>query len=327
MVGRSLSSPPAPSKQLAKLARLALIPDDLQETATAASLRVRLRPLLAKWLDGTNGNPFVYDTTWGGVVTARALANPSLAFGQGRYNDHHFHYGYFLCAAAALAKGDPGFASTYGPGLLALVRDIANPCGSDPKFPRFRHMDFFRSHSWASGLLNNAYGRDQESTSEAVNAWYGMQLLGLVMGDARMSEIGRLLLALELDGARTYWQIPAASAIYGDPFKQNMCVGRLYGTRATFDTFFAAGPEYVYGIQMLPYTPVSENLISPAWIGSAWPKMQAAAAGASQGWRGFLYMGHAVTAPDAAWAEVNTLTGYDDGNSKTNTLWWVATRP
>ena len=99
MVGRSLSSPPAPSKQLAKLARLALIPDDLQETAPAASLRVRLRPLLAKWLDGTNGNPFVYDTTWGGVVTARALANPSLAFGQGRYDDHHFHHGYFLYAA------------------------------------------------------------------------------------------------------------------------------------------------------------------------------------------------------------------------------------
>ena len=212
-------------KQLAKLARLALIADDLQETSTAATLRARLRPLLAKWLEWNNPNPFVYDTTWGGLVTTRALANPSLDFGQGRYNDHHFHYGYFLYAAAALAKGDPEFATRYQPGLLALVRDIANPSGSDPHFPRFRHMDFFRSHSWASGLLNNAYGRDQESTSEAVNAWYGMQLLGLVLGDARMSEIGRLLLALEVDGARTYWQIPNSSTIYGDPFRQNMCVG------------------------------------------------------------------------------------------------------
>jgi endo-1,3(4)-beta-glucanase len=38
-------------------------------------------------------------------------------------------------------------------------------------------------------------------------------------------------------------------------------------------------------------------------------------------------MAHATTAREAAWAEVNTLTGYDDGNSQTNTLWWVATRP
>ena len=154
-----------------------------------------------------------------------------------------------------------------------------------------------------------------------------MQLLGLAMGDARMSEIGRLLLALELDGARTYWQIPNSSTIYGDPFRQNMCVGRLYATRATFDTFFATGPEYVYGIQMLPYTPASEALLSPIWIGDAWPKMSAAAASANQGWKGFLYMGHAVVAPVDAWTEVNTLTAFDDGNSQTNTFWWVATRP
>ena len=314
-------------KQLAKLARLALIADELGENATAATLRARLRPLVAAWLDGTNGNPFVYDTTWGGVVTTEGLANPSSEFGAGHYNDHHFHYGYILYAAAALARADPAFATTHRGGLLALVRDIANPSGADPRFPRFRHMDFFRGHSWAAGLTEEPDGQDQESTSEAVNAWYAIRLLGLASGDTRMSELGRVLLALEVAGAQTYWQIPTPSTIYQDPFAQNMCVGILFQTRAFFGTFFAAGPEYVYGIQMLPYTPVSENLISPAWIGSAWPKMQAAAAGASQGWKGFLYMGHAVTDPAAAWLQVNTLTGYDDGNSKTNTLWWVATRP
>lgn len=29
----------------------------------------------------------------------------------------------------------------------------------------------------------------------------------------------------------------------------------------------------------------------------------------------------------AAWAEVKTLAAYDDGNTATNTLYWVATRP
>lgn len=38
-------------------------------------------------------------------------------------------------------------------------------------------------------------------------------------------------------------------------------------------------------------------------------------------------MEHAVIAKAAAWAEVQSLTAFDDGNSKTNALWWVATRP
>jgi endo-1,3(4)-beta-glucanase len=314
-------------KQLAKLARLAVIADELADTSTAATLRARLRPLVAAWLDGTNGNPFVYDTTWGGVVTTNGLANPSAEFGEGHYNDHHFHYGYFLYAAAALARADPSFATSHRQGLLALVRDIANPSPTDPRFPRFRHMDFFRGHSWAAGLSEMGDGQDQESTSEAVNAWYGLRLLGLATSDTRMSELGRVLLALEVDSARTYWQIPTASTIYADPFKPNMCVGILFETKAAFATYFAAGPQYVYGIQMLPYTPASEELVSPTWVADAWPKMQSAAASATDGWKGFLYMAHATTAREAAWTEVNTLTSFDDGNSKTNALWWVATRP
>jgi endo-1,3(4)-beta-glucanase len=78
---------------------------------------------------------------------------------------------------------------------------------------------------------------------------------------------------------------------------------------------------------MLPYTPASEELVSPTWVADAWPKMQSAAASATDGWKGFLYMAHATTAREAAWTEVNTLTSFDDGNSKTNALWWVATRP
>lgn len=43
--------------------------------------------------------------------------------------------------------------------------------------------------------------------------------------------------------------------------------------------------------------------------------------------QGFIYMAHAIIDKAAAWREVNTLTVFDDGNSKTNTLYWVATRP
>ena len=57
-----------------------------------------------------------------------------------------------------------------------LVRDIANPSKEDPFFPQHRHKDWYMGHSWASGLAvpggkPNFLGRNQESTSEAVNAW------------------------------------------------------------------------------------------------------------------------------------------------------------
>ena len=38
-------------------------------------------------------------------------------------------------------------------------------------------------------------------------------------------------------------------------------------------------------------------------------------------------MTHAVIDPVSAWDEALTLNGYDDGNTKTNTLYWLATRP
>jgi endo-1,3(4)-beta-glucanase len=321
-------------KFLAKLARLALIADELGETTTAATLRDRLRPLVAAWLEGTNANPLVYDTTWGGVVTTDSLASPGAFFGSGHYNDHHFHYGYHLYAAAVLAKAEPAFFTNHRAALLALVRDIANPSTADPDFPRFRHMDFFRGHSWASGLAEFPDIPDQESTSEAVNAWYGLRLLGQSAGDTRMSDLGRLLLALEIDAAQTYWQIPATSTIYPATFAQNRCVGRLFATRANFGTWFSDGTGgdafKVYGIQMLPFTPVSEALISPAWVTDAWPMMQPAAEAATgvwAGWKGLLYMVRATTDREAAWTTVTSMTAVEDGNSRTNTLWWVATRP
>jgi endo-1,3(4)-beta-glucanase len=38
-------------------------------------------------------------------------------------------------------------------------------------------------------------------------------------------------------------------------------------------------------------------------------------------------MAKAVIDPSTAWTEARPLGSYDDGNSKTNTLYWIATRP
>ncbi len=314
-------------KALSRLARLALIADEVNEPAAAATVRARLGPLVGAWLDGTNGNPLQFDNTWGGIVTRDSLAMPNAEFGAGHYNDHHFHWGYHLYAAAVMARNDPSFAAAHRAGLLSMVRDIANPSAMDPYFPRHRAMDFFRGHAWAAGLTEFADGQNQESTSEAVNAWYSMHLVGLTLGDRRMSDLARLMLTLEIDAAQQYWQMASASPQYGYPFKARRMVGILFQTRAFFGTFFGANPEYVYGIQMLPFTPIAETLLARSWVSDAWPELNMAASGAAPGWKGFLQMSHGITDRSAAWAEVNALTGWDDGNSKTNALWWVASRP
>ena len=71
----------------------------------------RLREGVEVWVNGKGITPFVYDTSWGGVVSCGCymdiekndcsnrfpncpgLADPGLNFGNGFYNDHHFHYG------------------------------------------------------------------------------------------------------------------------------------------------------------------------------------------------------------------------------------------
>ena len=57
-------------------------------------------------MSGTNDNPLSYDSTYGGIVTANSVENFASDFGSGWYNDHHFHYGYIIYAAAAIAKID-----------------------------------------------------------------------------------------------------------------------------------------------------------------------------------------------------------------------------
>ena len=115
---------------------------------------------------------------------------------------------------------------------------------------------------------------------------------------------------------------------YQAPFRNHHAVGILWGTKVDFTTFFGNRPEYVYGIQMIPFTPASEDLLAPAWVADASTQLSAAGAAATeQGWKGFMTMAKAVVDPAGALAEARALTGYDDGNSKANTLYWIATRP
>jgi endo-1,3(4)-beta-glucanase len=126
-------------KQVALMGRLALIADQLGETTIANNIRAGMKSVIGPWLNGTNSDPLLYDNTWGGIVSRNGINNAAADFGQGYYNDHHFHYGYFVYAAAVIGKADGAWLQANKARIMDLVRDYANPSTSDPYYPVARY--------------------------------------------------------------------------------------------------------------------------------------------------------------------------------------------
>jgi endo-1,3(4)-beta-glucanase len=315
-------------KQVAAVARLALIADELGEDALASELRAKISGWLEPWLAGGAGSRLLYDSSWGGLVSRPGIADAGADFGLGYYNDHHFQYGYFIYSAAVLARKDAAWLERHRAAVEVILRDYANPA-ADAYFPASRCKDWFAGHSWAAGIFEFADSRNQESTSEAINGYYAVYLWGLATGDARLRDFGRLLLGTELRAAQTYWQVKDES-IYPAPFSSHKIVGVLWGTKADHTTWFGNQLEFIHGIQWVPFTPMSEELLPRAWMEQSYPlvgaALQRSEPSMGESWRGLVHMAHAIVDPAAAWAEVSALQTFDDGNSRTNALYWVATR-
>jgi len=79
------------------------------------------------WFSPTGSNSFVFERTWGGIVSkASTRWDPAAEFGLGYYNDHHFHFGYFVYAAAVLGLKDSAWLNANKQKVIDLIRDYAN---------------------------------------------------------------------------------------------------------------------------------------------------------------------------------------------------------
>ena len=316
-------------KGLAKMARLLLIADEIGDTDSVALLQKNLKASLTLWL--TSGNLFAYDKTWGGIVFAPALGNIGADFGFSfSYNDHVFHLGYFVYACAALAKFDAAWLTTYQEQVTELVHDYCNPLGSsDSRYPQVRNKDLYAGHSWASGIVDFADNRNLESTSEAANGYYAAMLWGLVTGDSAMQNFGALMMAMEIRSAQKYWHVYNNNNVYGSQYTANG-VGLVWSTKVDDATWFDAHLSCRRGIQVIPLTAASELYLEPAWIQAM---KSSGELGSMQSenftiWPTFVNGVIAVIDKASAWTAINAMADsqIDDGASRTNLLWWVATR-
>ncbi|KAJ1675791.1 hypothetical protein EV182_000569 [Spiromyces aspiralis] len=318
-------------KGIARLARLALIAEELGESDIQAQVLDTLRGLLDPWFKAQNSDTLVYDQSWSGIVSSKGAQDSGADFGNGWYNDHHFHYGYFAYAAAVLAKNDNNWAGSAGAQFIdTLIQDYASTQRQDSPFPYLRHFDFYDGHSWAAGIVPFADGRNQESTSEAINAYYGAYLYALATGNTQAAQLYNLILTMEARSATRYWHLTTSSAkeLYLDGFNQHHAVGILWGSKADYQTFFGTNPEYIFGIQMLPFTPATNLIVHKDWVSDSWSAMESAAQSAAgnggEGWAQFLYTAYGLIDKNTA---ANMVVKYkpDGGNSVTNVLYWIAT--
>ncbi|KAF2670501.1 endo-1,3-beta-glucanase Engl1 [Microthyrium microscopicum] len=296
----------------------------------AAGLK-NLTTAFAYFVDNTRQYPLLYDNDWKGIISSAVFATGDTGadYGNSLYNDHHFHYGYFVYAASVLAYFDPLWLTkgTNKVWVDTLVRDYANPVTTDPYFPFSRMFDWYHGHSWAQGLYESADGKNEESTSEDVFSLYAMKLWGKTTGDENMEARGNLQLAVLRRSLQNYFLMESSNKNQPPQFIGNKACGIMFENKIDHTTYFGAKPEYVEGIHMLPLSPASPYTRSQAFVSEEWQTYfsDGRAQNTDVAWRSILYANLAIADPRASWLYFTSpsfdMASLDSGASLT---WYLA---
>jgi endo-1,3(4)-beta-glucanase len=333
-------------KALYKFAQLCLVADALGETDLRDRCIRRLQAAFAPFVQGRNQNPLAYDTTWKGLVGARGVSQPPCDdvatcpaeerdswwrpiqytdFGSSYYNDHHYHWGYFIQTAAILYRFDPNWGRQHTAWVQTLIRDVSNPSAEDPHFVTWRSFDWFCGHSWSQGLFANVDGKDEESTAEEINYHYGVMLWGMASGNVPLERLGRLMLGVATRATQMYFLMDRNNTVHPPEYVGNRVTGIYMENKCDYKTWFGPNPDYIHGIQMIPMTPISEEVRTLDFVRDEWPLLDGIARSITHQWKSVLYMNYAVLDPKAAFKVLQTAS-LDDGLTRTWALFWASTR-
>ncbi|MDA3890520.1 MAG: discoidin domain-containing protein [Salinivirgaceae bacterium] len=235
-------------KDLVNLAKYTLLAKELNHQSYE-KLLAKTREALVDWLTYTSGETahyFAHYDRW------KALIGFDQSYGSAQFTDNHFHYGYLIHAAGLYGMLDDNFLAEYGDMLRLVTQQYANWERDDSFLPYFRTFDPWIGHSYAGGTSSGG-GNNQESTSEAMQSWVGMFLLGEVMGDDAMRDAGAFGYVSEAAATMEYWfdwdqeNLPEAYP--------HDIVGILWNGGYSYGTYFSASPVHIHGIQYLPICP------------------------------------------------------------------------
>jgi len=319
-------------KGLTRVTQLAAVAEQQGDLAARDLLLAQVRERMAFWFSGQGDRSyFQLDKGLGTVVT-----HPEEFFAIAQMNDHHFHYGYWIRAAAEIALRDPAWAAKeqWGGMVDLLVADIATAERGRADFPFLRNFDPYEGHSWASGIGLGAWGNNQESSSEAVNAWAGLILWGEVTGNAALRDLGVYLYSTEVSAIDHYWF--DLHRIVLPPEYKSAEVSMVFGGKYAHNTWWTDEPRQIHGINLLPIAPYATYLgRDAAFIRRNLGAMAAeTVAYKARGkfppepppadiWQDIFAKYLALADPAAALAQWDRYGGVELGDTRTHTLHWM----
>lgn len=242
-------------KGLTQMALYMTFAHEMGETELFEKCKSRLKEVLENWLTYVPGEQnffFARYNRWG------ALVGYNTSYDSETFNDHHFHYGYFTYAASLLAMHDEDFRKNFGQMATLVAKDYANWDKTDTDFPFFRTLDPWAGHSYAGGLGGWA-GNGQESSSEAMQGWGGMYLLGVATNNKAMRDAGIFGWVSESRATAEYWFDRDRENIdysrYDKPYNSN-----LTSQGIGWWTWFSGDPAWMHSIQWMPISPIMKYL-------------------------------------------------------------------
>ncbi|MCX7345481.1 MAG: glycosyl hydrolase, partial [Alphaproteobacteria bacterium] len=199
--------------------------------------------------------------------------------------------------------------------------------------PFLRNFDPYEGHSWASGDANFDAGNNQESSSEAVNAWAGLMLWGEATGDRKLRDLGAFLLTSEIASVNQYWFDPDRQVLapeYGKPF-----AAMVFGGKYAFNTWWTQEPRQIFGINLLPITTASTYLAAdPQYIRALVAALPAdvkayQARGGDDGtpadiWQDVIASYAALGDPESGTSLWNRKGNVEWGETRSHTAYWLA---
>ncbi len=243
-------------KGLQRISKLADVVEQQGDLESRDQLHKLMKNRIESWVSGKERKTyFHYDKTLGTVA-----AYPEEYFSIEQMNDHHFHYGYWIRSIAELALRDPALASKshWGGIVDLLIADIATAERGRADFPFLRNFDAYEGHSWASGIGLGEFGNNQESSSEAINAWAGLILWAEITGNTALRDLGIFLYTSEIEAINHYW-FDLHGLVFAPEYK-NAEVSMLFGGKYAHNTWWIDDPRQIKGINLLPITTASSYL-------------------------------------------------------------------
>ena len=308
-------------KSLGRTAQLVMLAHTAGDINTRDTLVAELKSALEEWFIADGTATFAYDNTWGTLI-----GYPASYGSDQELNDHHFHYAYFVWAAAIVARFDVDWASNtaWGGMVDLLIRDAANYDRADKRFCFLRHFEPYVGHSYAAGHAGFAAGNNQESSSEAINFATGCLMWGETTGNTEIRDLGLFLLAAESAAIEQYW-FDVDEQVFPPEFSRDLA-GIVWDAGASYSTWWTANTEEIHGINMLPVTGGSLYLGRHVdAVARLWQYFLVENGGQPTVWQDILWSYQALADPASALSNFlgSTYTP-EAGDSKAKTYWWIA---